>query len=80
MLSNIIAGNKKAFFSGELFHHLRGVEISNIGDKVILSDFYDNPIVELKIIAVDILPFKALSTDDAGLDGHKKITKMEKSF
>ena len=80
VLSNIIAGNKKAFFSGELFHHLRGVEISNIGDKVILSDFYDNPIVELKIIAVDILPFKALSTDDAGLDGHKKSRKWKRVF
>ena len=80
VLSNIIVGNKKAFFSGELFHQLRGVDISKIGDKVVLSDFYDNPIVELKIIGVDILPFKALSTDDAGLDGHKKSRKWKRVF
>ena len=80
VLSNIIVGNKRAFFSGELFHQLRGVEISKIGDKVVLSDFYDNPIVELKIIGVDILPFKALSTDDAGLDGHKKSRKWKRVF
>ena len=75
VLSNIIVGNKKAFFSGELFHQLRGVDISKIGDKVVLSDFYDNP-----IIGVDILPFKALSTDDAGLDGHKKSRKWKRVF
>ena len=80
VLSNIIVGNKKAFFSGELFHQLRGVDISKIDDKVVLSDFYDNPIVELKIIGVDILPFKALSTDDAGLDGHKKSRKWKRVF
>ena len=80
VLSNIRVGNKKAFFSGELFHQLRGVDISKIGDKVVLSDFYDNPIVELKIIGVDILPFKALSTDDAGLDGHKKSRKWKRVF
>ena len=80
VLSNIIVGNKKAFFSGELFHQLRGVDISKIGDKVVLSDFYDNPIAELKIIGVDILPFKALSTDDAGLDGHKKSRKWKRVF
>lgn len=80
VLSNIIVGNKKAFFSGELFHQLRGVDISKIGDKVVLSDFYDNPIVELKIIGVDILPFKALSTYDAGLDGHKKSRKWKRVF
>ena len=80
VLSNIIVGNKKAFFSGELFYQLRGVDISKIDDKVVLSDFYDNPIVELKIIGVDILPFKALSTDDAGLDGHKKSRKWKRVF